>query len=104
MTRTLLPMLTAQGYGVTASYDGQALTMEGTNKAARMALAGQHHAAGPVVVDREAISEVTWKPAGRLTNGNLQVFTQDGGRYQLHFLRKHTDDMAALARQLGAQV
>ncbi|WP_408895923.1 hypothetical protein ACJ5H2_13490 [Nocardioides sp. R1-1] len=97
-------MQTVPGYGITATYDGHTLTVEGKNKATRIALAGENHGDGPVTVTRDQITNVTWKPAGRLTNGNLSVHTAAGQRYQLHFLRKHQDGMQDLARQLGAQV
>lgn len=94
-------MTTVPGYGITATYQDDTLTVEGNNKAARMALAGQDHDKGPVVIPRGAVQSVEWKPAGRITNGNLTVHTVDGRKVQLHFLRKHADGMAGLARALG---
>lgn len=94
-------MITAPGYGIVAEFDGTTLTVEGNNKAARMALAGKDHGEGPVTISVDQIGEVTWKAAGRLTNGNLTIIETAGKRYQLHFLRKHTEGMEALAQALG---
>lgn len=93
-------MLTASGYGITATFDDNTLTIEGNNKAARIALAGQDHADGPVRVAASEITDLAWKSAGRLTNGNLTVTTGSGKRFQMHFLKKHSAGMEALMKAL----
>lgn len=93
-----------QGYMVRVSYDGQTLTAEGTNKASQVALAGQDHAAGRVVLTRAEIERVEFKGASALTNGRLTVHSTEGRKYVLHFRRKQTDGFSELAQALGANV
>lgn len=90
------------GYMNEVEWDGATLTARGTNKASRIALAGEDHAAGDVVIPRGAMASVRFKDASRLVNGNLTISTEQGRRYQLHFRRKHADDFRALAAELGA--
>lgn len=92
--------ITAPAYGVTATLDGDVLTLEGKNKAARMALAGPAHGDGPVVLRRAEIAEVTLKSASALVNGNLILNTADGRRFQVHFRKKQADDVTRLAEAL----
>lgn len=91
-----------QGHMIEVDWDGHALRARGTNKAAHVALRGQNHAAGDVVLPREAIASVTFKGANPLVNGNLTVTATDGQKYQLHFRRKHASQFEALARDLRA--
>lgn len=96
-------MLTVDGYGVRAQWDGAVLQVHGTSKASRMALAGKDHEQD-VVVPVGAVAAVQFKRAGLMTNGAVTVHTSDGRRYVLHFLKRHQDGMQALARALGADV
>ncbi len=80
-------------------FDGTTLTARGTNKASHFALVGHGHE-GDLVLDRADIAGVDLKKAGLLTNGNLRVTTRAGVTHQLHFLRKHADDFADLAKRL----
>jgi hypothetical protein len=86
----------AEGYMVEADWDGATLVARGTNKMGRVALAGEGHADGDVVLPRESIADVTFKKASRMVNGNLTVRTVDGRKYQLHFRRKTADQFDAL--------
>lgn len=87
---------TAHGYMVEAEWDGRQLRARGTNKASQVALAGQDHAAGDVVIPAGEIASARLKPASMMTNGNLIVRTVDGRKVQLHFRRKQADDFQAL--------
>ena len=92
-------MDTYRGYMIEAVIDGDVLVLHGTNKAARVALAGEDHAQD-VVVPLGSITRTEWKSAGPLVNGRLVVHA-DGRRYQVHFRRKHQGDMERLADRLG---
>lgn len=76
------------------------LTVEGTNKATRVALRGKDHAAGPVVVLRNEVAAVDHKSANPLTNGRVTVKTKGGESYTLHFRRKANAEFAQLADTL----
>lgn len=89
-----------QGYMIDVDYDGTVLRVHGKNKPARIALAGEAHGDGDVVVPRERIAAVDLKDASMMTNGNLRVTTVDGQKYQLHFRRKQAEGFRALADQL----
>ena len=90
------------GYMIDVQWDGTTLRVHPKNKAAAIALSGEDHKAGDVVLTREQIATATYKPASRLVNGNLDVTSTSGKRHQLHFRRKHADGFDALARDLGA--
>lgn len=92
------------GYMVRVSYVGDVLTAEGTNKASQVALAGQDHAAGPVVVPRSDIARVEYRPASVLANGRVTVHTVQGRKHVLHFRRKDSEAFTQLAQVLGATV
>lgn len=94
---------TIAGYGISVAWDGSILRVHGNTKAARVALAGRDHATD-VIVPVGAIAAVQYRPAGTFTNGRITVHTGDGAQYKLHFLRKHQEDMEALARALGADI
>lgn len=96
-------MTTYQGYMVEADFDGSTLRMRGSNKAARVALAGEDHE-HDVVLTREQVASADLKDAGMMTNGNLRIRSADGKTYQLHFRKKQADGMKALAAALGADV
>lgn len=89
---------------IEVEYDGDTLVANGTTKAAQVALRGQQRNDGPVVIARDDIGRVEWKPATALVNGRLTVHTVAGNRYVLHFRRKQAPDFTELATQLGVNV
>ena len=89
---------------IEVTWYGNTLVVHGKNKAARVALAGEGHGDGDVVIPRYEIDHVTFKDANALVNGNLTVHTTGGRKYQLHFRRKQRDDFRELAKQLGVVV
>lgn len=92
--------MTIQGYMIDVDYDGTVLRVHGKNKPARVALAGEAHGDGDVVVPRERIASVDLKDASMMVNGNLRITTVDGRKYQLHFRKKQAEGFRALADQL----
>jgi hypothetical protein len=90
------------GYMIDVQCDAQTLRVRGKNKPARVALAGEAHGDGDVVILRDQIASVKFKRASMMVNGNLIVTTTGGDRYQLHFRKKQSADFEALARELGA--
>lgn len=103
MTAGSLTVMETNGYLLTCHYDGHTLTVTPANKAAAIALRGEHHNQGPLVLTTGQIEGVDYKPANRMVNGRLTLHTASG-RYKLHFRRKHRAGMADLARALGATV
>ena len=103
-------MATVPGYGITVTYDETTLTVEGNNKAARMALADPRSIPdkatldAPVVIPRDQIADVKWKPGNMLANGRLTVTTTTGRVVKLHFRGKQQAAAADLAGALGARV
>lgn len=89
------------GYMIDVACDEQTLSVRGKNKAARIALAGEAHGDGDVVIPRFTIAGVRFKGANMLVNGNLIVTTTDGRKYQLHFRRKQQADFKGLAEELA---
>lgn len=89
------------GYMIDVQWDGTTLTVHGKNKASRIALAGEDHARD-VVLTRDQMAKVTYKPASMVVNGNLIIETTLGKRHQLHFRRKQRAGFEALARELEA--
>lgn len=89
---------------IEVKYDGHVLTAEGTTAASRIALRGGRRNEGPVVIPREDIDRVEWKPATPLVNGRLTVHTKPGGTVVLHFRRKQANGFTELAHELGANV
>lgn len=95
----------AHGYGIQVEYDGTHVVVTGTNKAARIALAGQAHKDGPVVIPVSELAEVIpVREPGALRNGELQLTTTSGATYRLHYLKKHAADMTALRDTLTQQL
>lgn len=90
------------GYMIDVQCDAQTLRVRGKNKLARVALAGEAHGDGDVVIPRADIASVKFKGANMMVNGNLIVTTTAGARYQMHFRRKQMADFEALARELEA--
>lgn len=82
---------------VVADLADQVLTIDGTNKAGRIALFGAGHSDGPVRIAVSDIAGVDFKKASALTNGNLTVRTHQGAKYQLHFRKKSGAAFEALA-------
>lgn len=99
-------MMTVDGYMIKVHLDGDTLTVDPTNKAARTALRGADLATDPtaksqpLVLRRSDIAGVENKDATRMTNGKLVVHHVDGRRYPLHYRRKHQDDFDRLAAEL----
>lgn len=90
-----------RGYMIEVTLDGETLTVEGTNKPARIALRGIDHDAGPVVLNREQIASVEHKKASALVNGKVTVKTATGEKYDLHFRKKSNDEFEQLAAALS---
>lgn len=90
-----------KGYMIEGTWDGSTLTVQGTNKASHVALVGKGEDRSAVVIPRQAIASAKYKSAGMMTNGNLDIRTHDGVRYQLHFLKKHTPAFEQIASDLG---
>ena len=96
-----------KGYGGSRiDWDGTTLTITATNGAGRIGLFGEDGKNGldHVTLTRDQIDQVIYKPGKAvLTNGLFEV--QAGGRkMKVHFLRKHKDEFAKLAADLGATV
>lgn len=91
-----------RGYMQEVELTNEALTIEGTNKAARVALRAEEHDRGPLVVPRSEITSVEHKPGNALVNGHITIHTTDGKKAILHFRRKSNAEFAALAEALGA--
>lgn len=89
------------GYMIDVECDEEILRVRGKNKAARVALAGEAHSEGDVVIPRSTIATVTFKGASMLVNGNLIVTTTDGKKCQMHFRKKQQADFRSLAQELG---
>jgi hypothetical protein len=89
-----------RGYMIEVTLTDDSLTIEGTTKPARIALRGQQHGDGPVVVPRGDIAQVEHKAASALVNGKVRVQTKAGEKYDLHFRKKSQDEFAALAEAL----
>lgn len=86
---------------IDATFDGATLTVHAKNKAARVALLGENHVDGDLVLRREQIAGVRLKEASMLVNGNLRVDTVDGKTFQLHFRKKQAEGFSKLAADLG---
>lgn len=89
---------------VEAEWDGDVLTVRGTTRAGRVALLGEDHAAGEVVIPAGRISSVRLKEPALFgaVNGNLIVTTVEGRRFQLHYRRKSAEEFRALAESLAS--
>lgn len=93
--------MNVRGYMIDVTLTDETLTVEGTNKPARMALRGDQHGDGPLVIPRADITGVEHKKANALVNGAVTVKTTNGDRYVLHFRKKSQDDFAELAAALS---
>jgi hypothetical protein len=94
--------MNVHGYMIDAEWDGQTLTVTGSNKAARVALRGEQHGDGPLVVSKEDLALVDFKDASMMVNGKITVTTRDGAKHQLHFRKKQAGDFRTLADALTA--
>lgn len=92
------------GYMIKIRFDGHTLQVHPTSRPAAVALLGEQHRDGDLVLPADQIASATFKPAGLLTNGRVVVRDVIGRRYVLHFRRKQQPGMAELAQQLGATV
>ena len=102
MTRRAYPEgMNARGYMIEVTLDDEALRVEGTTKPARIALRGEDHGSGPLVIPRAQIASVEHKRANALVNGAVTVKTTEGSQYVLHFRKKSQDEFAALAAALS---
>jgi hypothetical protein len=89
------------GYRINVECDEQFLRVRGRNNAARVALTGEAHGDGVVVIPRSAIRGVKFKAASLLVKGRLSVVTTDGHKYRMHFRRKQKGVFLRLARELN---
>lgn len=80
--------------------DQRTLRVQGKNKAARAALAGEARIDGAVVIPRSSIVGVKFKAASMLANGKLVVTLTNGHRYRMYFRKKQQGDLARLAEEL----
>jgi hypothetical protein len=96
-------MMQIDGYMITVWWDASQRTLRarGTTKIARVALLGEQHTDGDLVLARDQITQVRHRPAGALVNGSITLHTTAGRKHILHFRRKHNDDFARLAQALG---
>lgn len=90
-----------RGYMIEVTLTDDALTVEGTTKPARIALRGQQHGDGPVVIPRADIASVAHKRASAIVNGKVTVKATSGEKYDLHFRRKSQDEFEQLAAALS---
>lgn len=93
--------MNVRGYMIDVTLTDDTLSVEGTNKPAQVALRGERHGDGPVVIPRGQIASVEHKKANALANGSVTVKTISGERYVLHFRKKSNDEFAALAAALN---
>ncbi len=86
-----------------AEWDGQALVLRGTTRAGRVALLGENHKTGEVRIPSEHIGtvELHEPKLGGAVNGNLIIRHVDGTKYQLHYRKKQSAGVEALAAALG---
>jgi hypothetical protein len=87
---------------VEVDWDGTWLKIHGTNKLARVALAGEDHATDPIIIAAGQIAQVVYNAPKMFgaTNGQLDVHTVAGKRYKLHFRKKSTNEFEWLAKDL----
>jgi hypothetical protein len=83
------------GVGIAVDFDGTWLRVRPTNIAARGALGAKE-----VLLSNSDISSVSFKPAGMLSNGCLDIVSRGGQRYQLHFPRRQQKSFEELHRSL----
>lgn len=99
--KIIVSAMKIDGYMIRAEYNGELLCLDGTNKAAQVALRGEDHDQGPLMLPVSDIAAVELKPASVLANGRLTVRTKDGRKYSAHFRRKQQADWERLEAALG---
>jgi len=91
---------TAQGYGVEATLEPEALTIRATSKAGRMSVFGADPRDEVTIPLHEIASAKHVRPPKVLlgaVNGTLVVRTEAGVRYQLNYRAKKNADFGPLA-------
>lgn len=78
------PLPRLDGYGSEADFDGQTLTLRAKGGAGAIALFGTSKQR-ETTISRSRIWSVKYGEATRMINGRLDLMTDDGKRYQLHF-------------------
>ena len=86
--------LTAEAYGARLSFDGQTLTVEATNFAAKGALGGQRR-----TIQAPEITALTLSTPNLMKNGTLTVVTATGKTF-IHYRSKHTSGVSAVYEAL----
>jgi len=88
------------GYRIDVECDEQSLRVRAKNNAARVALTGEAHGDGAVVIPRSMIADAKFKAASMFVTGKLSVRTTDGHKYRMHFRKKQQGDFERLTREL----
>lgn len=99
------------GYMVTVEFDGSAVTLHPTNRMSRVALGGNDSPdsgdgddaavePGDVRLPIASIASFSVEKASSMVNGTLSLLAQSGQVYDVHFRRKHSDGITALASAL----
>jgi len=88
------------GYRIDVECDEQSLRVRAKNKAAGVALKGEAHGDGAVVIPQSTIFGVKFKAASMLIKGRLSVTTTDGHKYRMHFRKKQQGDFERLQQEL----
>lgn len=88
------PTLTAEAYGAQLSFDGQTLTVEATNFAAKGALGAQIR-----TIQAPEITALTLDTPNLMKNGTLNVVTA-AGKTLIHYRSKHTSGVNAVYHAL----
>lgn len=99
--------ITARGYHSEATLDGDMLTIRSTTKVGRVALFGPDPREELTIpVDQIASAHHREPPKWALmgVNGQLDLRTHDGTRYQLHYRAKKNADFGPLADAVVAAV
>ena len=88
------------GYRIDVECDEQSLRVRAKNNAARVALTGEDHGDGALVIPRSTIFGVKFKAASMLIKGRLSVTTTDGHKYRMHLRKKQQGDCERLGEEL----
>jgi|BarGraNGADG00212_1021973.scaffolds.fasta_scaffold14797_3 hypothetical protein len=89
------------GYRIDVECDEQSLRVRAKNNAARVALTGEAHGDGAVVIPQSMIADAKFKAASMFVKGKLSVRTTDGHKYRMHFRKKQQGDFERLTRELN---
>jgi len=90
------------GYRIDVECDEQSLRVRAKNNAARVALTGEAHGDGAVVIPRSMIADAKFKAASMFVRGKLSVRTTDRHKYRMYFRKRQQGDFERLAQQLDA--